>query len=179
MPLFSTYFCDVPYNLREAKSSSLLVRLCLHIAVNHNWAWVQTLCVLINYYWCARGNTASRRSRQMLIPISHLENKGDAMATLGNLANHFYCYIYWWDAGAYWQQFGNPSFYLQIGFLTLAFLLWQETFARAKTWVKELQRQASPNIVIALAGNKADLANKRMVDYEVSRVLSSPSMNLV
>jgi len=30
----------------------------------------------------------------------------------------------------------------------------QETFARAKTWVKELQRQASPNIVIALAGNK-------------------------
>lgn len=43
----------------------------------------------------------------------------------------------------------------------------QETFARAKTWVKELQRQASPNIVIALAGNKADLANKRMVEYEV------------
>ncbi|MXQ97789.1 hypothetical protein E5288_WYG018385 [Bos mutus] len=42
----------------------------------------------------------------------------------------------------------------------------QETFARAKTWVKELQRQASPSIVIALAGNKADLANKRMVEYE-------------
>ena len=42
----------------------------------------------------------------------------------------------------------------------------QETFAPAKTWVKELQRQASPNIVIALAGNKADLANKRMVEYE-------------
>ncbi|EHB04166.1 Ras-related protein Rab-5B [Heterocephalus glaber] len=35
-----------------------------------------------------------------------------------------------------------------------------------KTWVKELQQQASPSIVIALAGNKADLANKRMVDYE-------------
>ena len=41
-----------------------------------------------------------------------------------------------------------------------------DTFARAKTWVKELQRQASPNIVIALAGNKADLANKRVVEYE-------------
>ncbi|XP_076369808.1 ras-related protein Rab-5C-like [Tachypleus tridentatus] len=37
----------------------------------------------------------------------------------------------------------------------------QDTFSRAKTWVKELQRQASPNIVIALAGNKADLAAKR------------------
>ncbi len=43
----------------------------------------------------------------------------------------------------------------------------QDTFMRAKTWVKELQRQASPNIVIALAGNKADLASKRMVEYEV------------
>ena len=34
--------------------------------------------------------------------------------------------------------------------------------------MKELQRQASPNIVIALAGNKADLSNKRMVEFEVS-----------
>ncbi|XP_017784499.1 PREDICTED: ras-related protein Rab-5B isoform X1 [Nicrophorus vespilloides] len=42
----------------------------------------------------------------------------------------------------------------------------QDTFGRAKTWVKELQRQASPNIVIALAGNKQDLANKRMVEFE-------------
>ncbi|XP_013792018.1 ras-related protein Rab-5B-like [Limulus polyphemus] len=42
----------------------------------------------------------------------------------------------------------------------------QDTFSRAKTWVKELQRQASPNIVIALAGNKADLATKRAVEYE-------------
>ena len=28
---------------------------------------------------------------------------------------------------------------------------------KAKTWVKELQRQANPNIVIALVGNKLDL----------------------
>ncbi|XP_065207788.1 ras-related protein Rab-5B isoform X2 [Planococcus citri] len=42
----------------------------------------------------------------------------------------------------------------------------QDTFGRAKTWVKELQRQASPDIVIALAGNKTDLANKRSVEYE-------------
>jgi small GTP-binding protein len=28
---------------------------------------------------------------------------------------------------------------------------------KAKSWVKELQRQANPNIVIALAGNKLDL----------------------
>lgn len=51
-------------------------------------------------------------------------------------------------------------------FLFFFFLL-QESFARAKNWVKELQRQASPNIVIALAGNKADLANKRALDFQV------------
>ncbi|CAF0845172.1 unnamed protein product [Adineta ricciae] len=39
-----------------------------------------------------------------------------------------------------------------------------DTFSRAKVWVKELQRQAAPNIVIALAGNKADLAPKRQVE---------------
>ncbi|KAF8707521.1 Ras of Complex, Roc, domain of DAPkinase, partial [Rhizoctonia solani] len=33
----------------------------------------------------------------------------------------------------------------------------EATLEKAKTWVKELQRQASPNIVIALAGNKVDL----------------------
>ncbi|KAG9510813.1 Ras-related protein Rab-5A, partial [Fragariocoptes setiger] len=40
----------------------------------------------------------------------------------------------------------------------------RDSFNRAKTWVKELQRQASPNIVIALAGNKTDLTNKREVE---------------
>ncbi|XP_077359433.1 ras-related protein Rab-5C-like [Festucalex cinctus] len=41
-----------------------------------------------------------------------------------------------------------------------------DTFARAKNWVKELQRQANPNIVIALAGNKADIADKRAVEHQ-------------
>lgn len=31
---------------------------------------------------------------------------------------------------------------------------------KAKTWVKELQRQASQNIVICLAANKLDLADE-------------------
>ena len=35
----------------------------------------------------------------------------------------------------------------------------RESFARAQAWVRELQRQASPGLVIALAGNKADLAS--------------------
>ncbi|KAL7977163.1 hypothetical protein Chor_009112 [Crotalus horridus] len=43
-----------------------------------------------------------------------------------------------------------------------------DTFVRAKNWVKELQRQASASIVIALAGNKADLASKRAVDFQTN-----------
>ncbi|KAJ8597021.1 ras-domain-containing protein [Rhizopogon salebrosus TDB-379] len=41
---------------------------------------------------------------------------------------------------------------------------------KAKSWVKELQRQANPNIVIALAGNKVDL-----VQSSSSSSGSSPS----
>merc|ERR1712100_150343 len=44
-----------------------------------------------------------------------------------------------------------------------------DSFVRAKSWVKELQRQGSPNIVIALAGNKFDLASKRKVDTEEAK----------
>ena len=42
----------------------------------------------------------------------------------------------------------------------------QESFERAKSWVKELHRQGNPNIVIALVGNKTDLSIKRKVQSE-------------
>ncbi|XP_055804037.1 ras-related protein RHN1 isoform X2 [Solanum dulcamara] len=38
-----------------------------------------------------------------------------------------------------------------------------DSFARAKKWVQELQKQGNPNMVMALAGNKADLEDKRKV----------------
>ncbi|MDP2438646.1 MAG: Rab family GTPase [archaeon] len=41
-----------------------------------------------------------------------------------------------------------------------------ESFERAKSWIKELQRQGNPNIVIALAGNKVDLEERRKVTSE-------------
>ncbi len=40
-----------------------------------------------------------------------------------------------------------------------------QSFLRAKSWVKELQRQGNPNIIIALAGNKLDLESSRQVDF--------------
>merc|ERR1712224_295806 len=49
----------------------------------------------------------------------------------------------------------------------------RDTFQRAKQWVKELQRQGNPNIVIALAGNKSDLSTKRKVDPEEAEQYAS------
>ncbi|EJU02820.1 GTP-binding protein RAB5 [Dacryopinax primogenitus] len=37
---------------------------------------------------------------------------------------------------------------------------------KAKSWIRELQRQADPSIVIALCGNKSDLAARRQVSQE-------------
>ena len=48
----------------------------------------------------------------------------------------------------------------------------RQSFVRAKSWVKELQRQGNPNIVIALAGNKTDLSIKRKVDSSVSLLIT-------
>jgi GTPase SAR1 family protein len=42
----------------------------------------------------------------------------------------------------------------------------QASFARAKTWVRELQRQGNANLVMALAGNKSDMSEMRQVSVE-------------
>lgn len=42
----------------------------------------------------------------------------------------------------------------------------QDSFNKAKSWVKELQRQGNPNMIMALSGNKADLAEGRAVTTE-------------
>ncbi|XP_017612995.1 ras-related protein RABF2b-like isoform X1 [Gossypium arboreum] len=42
----------------------------------------------------------------------------------------------------------------------------QASFERAKKWVQELQSQGNPNMVTALAGNKADLLDARKVTSE-------------
>lgn len=42
----------------------------------------------------------------------------------------------------------------------LTFPCAQSSLDKAKSWVKELQRQANENIIIALAGNKLDLVSE-------------------
>ena len=45
----------------------------------------------------------------------------------------------------------------------------QKSFNKAIDWVKELRQQANAQIVMVLAGNKADMASeKRAVSREVS-----------
>ncbi|XP_072966838.1 ras-related protein RHN1 [Typha angustifolia] len=44
-----------------------------------------------------------------------------------------------------------------------------DSFGRAKKWVQELKNQGNPNMVTALAGNKADLEDKRKVTTEATR----------
>lgn len=45
----------------------------------------------------------------------------------------------------------------------------RDSFIKAQTWVRELQRQASPGIVIALVGNKLDLASRRAVEFNEAK----------
>lgn len=48
----------------------------------------------------------------------------------------------------------------------------KDSFVRAQTWIAELQKQGSPNIMIALAGNKSDLDNIRAVQFEEGRAFA-------
>jgi len=47
-----------------------------------------------------------------------------------------------------------------------------ESFNRAKSWVRELQRQGNPSLVMALAGNKADKQEERKVSTEEAQAYS-------
>jgi small GTP-binding protein len=46
----------------------------------------------------------------------------------------------------------------------------KDSFVKAQNWVRELQRQANSTIVIALVGNKLDLASKRAVDHNEAKM---------
>ena len=51
----------------------------------------------------------------------------------------------------------------------------QRTFGVLKTWINELQRHGPDGIVLAIAGNKSDLEEKRMVSLcEVMGVYVQP-----
>ena len=55
-----------------------------------------------------------------------------------------------------------------------------DSFERAKKWVTELEKQAQPDITIALVGNKTDLQTNRQVSKDlVQSYLQEKSDNLI
>ena len=51
----------------------------------------------------------------------------------------------------------------------------EESFKKAQSWVKELQKMGNPNMIMSLAGNKADLADQRAVSSEDAKVCGPPT----
>ena len=48
-----------------------------------------------------------------------------------------------------------------------------DSFEGAKSWVKELQRRGDPAVVIALAGNKADVREGRAVPADEAKAYAA------
>ena len=53
------------------------------------------------------------------------------------------------------------------------------SFEKAKNWVKELQRQANPHIVIALVGNKLDLVSDKLNPSEEEDSAKKVELSLI
>ena len=53
--------------------------------------------------------------------------------------------------------------------------LTQASLEKAKAWVKELQRQANPNIIIALVGNKVSYSIKYSRDRRSPGIPRTPA----
>ncbi|GAB0133304.1 hypothetical protein EsDP_00001716 [Epichloe bromicola] len=76
-----------------------------------------------------------------------------------------------WDTAGQ-ERFASlaPMYYRNAQAALVVYDLTKPTsLVKAKHWVAELQRQASPGIVIALVGNKLDLANARKVSTEEAK----------
>lgn len=79
-----------------------------------------------------------------------------------------------WDtAGQERYKSLAPMYYRNANAALVVYDITQEaSLERAKSWIKELQRQASQDIVIALAGNKLDLESERKVSTESAELLA-------
>jgi len=80
-----------------------------------------------------------------------------------------------WDtAGQERYKSLAPMYYRNANAAIVVYDITQESsLERAKSWIKELQRQANQDIVIALAGNKLDLAEERQVDQTLAQTFAS------
>lgn len=76
-------------------------------------------------------------------------------------------YEIWDTAGQERYRSLAPMYYRGAAAAVIVFdITKKDSFNGAKSWVKELQRRGDSNVVIALAGNKADMESKRKVQTE-------------
>ncbi|KAL1407241.1 GTP-binding protein of the rab/ypt [Vanrija albida] len=71
-----------------------------------------------------------------------------------------------WDTVGYKSL--APIYFRNANAAVIVYDITQASFDKAKSWVRELQRQADPNIVIMLVGNKSDLKASRKVPRELA-----------
>ncbi|BBM99405.1 Ras-related protein Rab-21 [Marchantia polymorpha subsp. ruderalis] len=63
----------------------------------------------------------------------------------------------------------GPIYYRDADAAVLVYdLMDKDSFARVKSWVKELRKMANKNIVLTIAGNKCDMDRHRTVDLQDS-----------
>ncbi|KAI8981177.1 GTP-binding protein RAB5 [Trametes punicea] len=76
-----------------------------------------------------------------------------------------------WDtAGQERYKSLAPMYYRNANCAVVVYDITQaSSLEKAKSWIRELQRQADPSIVIALCGNKLDLAARRQVSQEEAK----------
>ncbi|KAI0783385.1 ras-domain-containing protein [Abortiporus biennis] len=74
-----------------------------------------------------------------------------------------------WDTAGQ-ERYKAPMYYRNANCAVVVYDITQSaSLEKAKSWIRELQRQADPSIVIALCGNKLDLAARRQVTEEEAK----------
>ncbi|KAH9837321.1 GTP-binding protein RAB5 [Rhodofomes roseus] len=76
-----------------------------------------------------------------------------------------------WDtAGQERYKSLAPMYYRNANCAVVVYDITQSaSLEKARSWIRELQRQADPSIIIALCGNKADLSARRQVSQEEAK----------
>ncbi|XP_006454233.1 GTP-binding protein RAB5 [Agaricus bisporus var. bisporus H97] len=74
-----------------------------------------------------------------------------------------------WDTAGQ-ERYKAPMYYRNANCAVVVYDITQSSsLEKARTWIRELQRQADPNIVITLCGNKSDLDARRQVTQEEAK----------
>lgn len=81
-----------------------------------------------------------------------------------------YKFNIWDTAGQERYRSLAPMYYRNAGAAVIVYdVTSQHTFQSVKGWIRELQLHGSSNVIMAIAGNKADLEGRREVTYKEAK----------